>query len=54
MTTPSPSSPRPESQYTKKQMYSSDAKGLRYSLEYGTNMDVIASHSSKKEGNGNQ
>ena len=38
----------------KKQMYSSGAKGLRYSLEYRTNMDDTASHSSKKEGNGNQ
>ena len=35
-------------------MYSSDAKGLLYSLEYGINMDDTAFYSSKREDNGNQ
>jgi len=51
---PSSSSPKPASPYTKKQMYSSNAKGLRYSLEYGMNRDNTTFHSSKREVNGNQ
>ena len=49
-----PSSPKPVSPYTKKQMYSSGAKGLLYSLAYGMNMDNTAFHSYKIEDNGNQ
>jgi hypothetical protein len=51
---PSPYSPKPASQYTKKQMYSSDAKGLLYSLEYRMSMDNTAFLSFKIEDNGNQ